>query len=325
MNIKNLNEKLRKYDLPAPTDCQEKLIRKIIGNESLGASKNVKTMGHLLVTVTNDEAILQAIKEKIRIIYDYIIQTRGQNAPVFENVGSWLLQGMETQNTKEELEAFLTEKQKKYEAQSKKNLKVIAEYGANLIPNGAKVMAFDYSSTVSAILHRASKKGISFSAVIPESRAIQGGKPFVKELVDIKHEVEYIVDIAFAEFLTRTDVVFTGVECLFADGSYLNTIGTRPIALVASEMNVPVYACTELIKIDRNSFVGKRKPLSTQDFSGCLEYPEGYGNSKLISSLSPVLERIPAELIEGFVSEKGVLHPEALWSVAKEFIVEFFC
>jgi ribose 1,5-bisphosphate isomerase len=201
-----------------------------------------------------------------------------------------------------------------------KNAELIAAYGANLLMDCKCVLAFDYSSSMLAVLREVAKRGKKIHLIVPESRDLDGGRPIVSEATAVGHSVQFVVDFAFHNYMRQADAVIIGAETIFSNGDCWNTVGSLPIAILADYFHVPFYVPTELIKIDSRSFRGEIKPMKMDDYSNILKYPGTFAHPELINVESPALDNVPAKLITAYITEQGVMPASNLWNAALHYL-----
>ncbi len=300
------------------------LLHDIIGGTSLGASRNIRQINELLVSIAEESARSSSDETKRLIMEtaDYLAATRGKNTPAIRNAIQHVLRGFEDEDpaSSVELRTFLLERKDEYQKMSIRNRDLIAAYGANLLEGANAILAFDYSSSMMAILKELSHRNKLLEVVTPESRALRGGFPIAKESLAMGHSVTYIMDIAYRRFLPRCDAVLIGAETIFIDGSAWNTVGSHPIAIAARQLGIPYYVATELIKIDPESIEGKQRALKEDDFTPILDPEEDLKATGEVSMVAPELDRVPPELISGYVTPSGILLPAHIRSKALEFL-----
>jgi translation initiation factor 2B subunit (eIF-2B alpha/beta/delta family) len=70
--------------------------------------------------------------------------------------------------------------------------------------------------------------------------------------VAVRHSTTPVVENAVTWMLSGLN----GADTLLADGSFLITPGTYPLAVLCDLRNVPLYMPTEVLKLNRNSYAG---------------------------------------------------------------------
>lgn len=310
--------------LPQLPNDAHLLLVKITGGESLGASRNIRQINDLFETIAEQsptstpESLIATLIET----GDYLIATRGRNTPAIANAIQLMLKGLENESPASvaDVRQLVAQRREEYNTESLRNRKLLAEYGANLLANSETILAYDYSSTMMAILEELADRGRQVHLIVPESRSLDGGRPISNEATDIGHTASFIIDAAFHHFLHKVDAVLIGAETIFADGDCWNTVGSYPIAVLAKKYQVPYYVATELIKIAPQSFTGRRRGMQPFDYASILNYPDGASNSEAVSVVAPDLDNVPGSLITSYVTQRGILLPEHIRGESKRFL-----
>ncbi len=193
------------------------------------------------------------------------------------------------------------------------SLAVIADIGANLIENGSVVMTICHSSTVTTLLKKAHDRGKLDEVISCETRPLFQGRITAKELADHGIRVKSIVDGAMAHYMDEADIVIVGADAIQADGSFVNKIGTRALAIVAKEHNAPFYSAAELFKYDAQSIFGFRERIEMRDPAEV--WPEA---PKHVRVLNPAFDLIEARYLTAYITERGIVTPQSLPLIFKE-------
>lgn len=202
----------------------------------------------------------------------------------------------------------------------------IGRYGNELIRDGARVsthcnagwLAFvDYGTALSPIYtaHGAGKKVFVY---VDETRPRgQGARLTAWELnnAGIAHAI--IPDNATSWYMKqgRIDLVITGADRIAANGDTANKIGTLEKALAAKYFGIPFYIAAPTSTIDLQCPDGNHIEIEERD-PGEVLYMDGMtddGRKEKIlvcspgsPALNPAFDVTPAELITGYITEKGV-------------------
>jgi ribose 1,5-bisphosphate isomerase len=310
--------------LPPLPEAVQPLVRQLESGEFLGASRNLRQINDLFCAITEawSTPSPQNLVDTLMGTGDYFIATRGRNTPAIANGVRLVLKGLQTipSPTVESVRQFMLARRLDYNAQSLRNIQLMAEYGANLLAGCRVILPFDYSSTMMAILKQMADQGNRVRLIVPESRVLDGGRPIVREATACGHSVVYILDMAFSHYLHELHAVLIGAESILANGDCRNTIGSFPIAVLARELQVPFYVATELIKIDPRSFEGFRKPILENDYSRILNYPDSFEHPELISVSAPDLDNVSGSLISAYITPQGVMLPGHIRREAQDFL-----
>lgn len=165
-------------------------------------------------------------------------------------------------------------------------------------------------------LHRA---GELDEVLATEARPLlQGGRLTAWELGASGVPVRLIVDNAAAIAMDRglVDAVIVGCDRVAANGDTANKIGTYALAILARRHGLPFYVAGPTSSFDpatptgRDIVVEERSADEVRGFGGRLTAPPG------AAAWNPAFDVTPAELIDGFVTEVGLLEPPYGRSIA---------
>lgn len=297
----------------------------LLSGAPLGASRQIRMINDLLVAVADAwSSSAEELVETLRGTAVFFVATRGLNTPAIGNALDPLVRELETLRTEttdvEGLRGWIAERRSAYNAESLHNVDRMAELGASVLADAKTIIAFDYSSTMLAILTRLAERGHRIRAIVPESRCLDGGRPIVEEATASGHSADFVPDMSVGHFIREADAVLIGAETIFANGDCWNTIGSYPLAELARIHGVPFYVATELIKIDPRSFAGVRPPVRPRDFAGVLGYPGSFSHPDRISAVAPELDTTPAALVTAYITPTGILPPEQIGAEAKRLL-----
>jgi len=212
--------------------------------------------------------------------------------------------------------------------------RAIGESGAPLIADGATVLthcnagwlAFvDWGSALAPV-YVAHRAGREVSVIADETRPRgQGARLTAWELAQEGVPVKIIADNAAGLLMRRgeIDLVITGADRIAANGDAANKIGTYGKALCATANGVPFYVAAPASTFDLACPNGDAIPIEQRgddevlyawgrndagEFARVRLAPEGVGAINLAFDVTP------AELIAGFITEKGIIEatPEAI-------------
>lgn len=291
-------------------------LRKILNGEILGASRSIRLINEAFC-IQADESGLTSGKElasQVRQWADYLVQTRGALSPAVGNAIQMVLSGLEEASAHDRIEdvrAFLHIQTDIYNKRSLENIEKIAQIGANLLKDGHRVMAYDYSSSVIKVLSKAAEDGKRLTVVIPESRALNGGYPILREILPYGHDILFTVDMAIGHELKHCQSVLVGAESFTVDGGFWTTVGTCSVAILAQYHRVPFYVATELIKYDQRSVRGIYRQVERVQLP-VIEFKELGPLPERVKLECDDLEYTPRELVKAYITEQGLLPPEIL-------------
>lgn len=209
----------------------------------------------------------------------------------------------ETKRAAEEFYEFAVEAQKK-----------VAAEAASLIEDGYTVHTHCNSTAVVSALRKAHGEGKGITVHTTESRPRYQGRITARELSEAGIRIKMMVDSAARLYMEEADMVMVGADTITADGTLYNKIGTWQIALAADDRGIPLYVLGESFKFSGRSEGSGPVKIENRDAEEVVD-PGAFPGVEI---LNPAFDRTPARLIEGFVTERGVIDPENTKTFAAE-------
>lgn len=299
--------------LSPPDEATMHYLWQIVDEGVLGASRHVALGNQLLLHLI--DAGHGGLK-RARLAADFIARTRGHDTPVIGNSLALLLAGLDEVDAPRQAET-LRARIAAWDVAAAARKRSLVAAACSHLGEARGVMAFDYSSTVAAIVIALAKARPDLRIVVPESRAIAGGARYLEEFLPQGLAVDYIPDAAVEYGLGLCDAVLFGVETLRADGSFLNTIGSRMIARLAAGVDVAIYGATDLLKLDRRSYQGPRPPPALRSYDSVLKSGLAIEGLARVVTRAPELEVVPAQLITALLTEHGPVLPAAIRALGR--------
>ena len=194
----------------------------------------------------------------------------------------------------------------------------IAQIGAQRIPDNSLIMTHCHSSAVTQILIEASKTK-KFEVINTETRPRYQGRITAKELSDNGINVIHVVDSGMRwvakHFKNKIDLILIGADSITTEGTVLNKIGSRLLALMAKENHIPLYVITTILKYNPNSMLGNLEEIEMRPKDEIWENPP-----KGVRILNPAFETVSRDLISSLITEIGIF-PSTL--ISEKFEKEF--
>ena len=196
----------------------------------------------------------------------------------------------------------------------------IAEHGAALLHDGDGVLTHcnagplataGYGTALAGIL-RAHERGRRIKVYADETRPLlQGARLTAYELARACIPVTVICDNCAAQVMKerRIQIVIVGADRIAANGDTANKVGTYGVAVLAKAHDIPFYVAAPSTTFDLNIAEGAAIPIELRDAD---EVVAGFGRITAppgINVYNPAFDVTPAELITGFITERGVLRP----------------
>ncbi len=207
----------------------------------------------------------------------------------------------------------------------------IGEYGNTLIKDNCNIethcnagwlACVDYGSALSPI-YIAHQNGKKVFVYVDETRPRnQGAKLTAWELRN--EEIPHLIlpDNAGAYLMSqgKVDMMIVGADRIAQNGDVANKIGTLEKAIVAKEFGVPFYVTATIPTFDLNCNSGKDIPVEERSEEEVLYQTgrsiKGELEKILVCSpgskaINPAFDITPAKYITGFITEKGIIKPDA--------------
>jgi len=175
---------------------------------------------------------------------------------------------------------------------------------------GPRLLTLSRSGTVLETLRRL--EPVPRKVVIAESRPGGEGTDVAEELAS-EHRVTLVADAGIASALCEhaIDAVLVGADTVFPDGSVSNKVGTRTTAIAAAYEGIPVYVVTASAKISPDSPTEiDREPRKGSEL---------YDRDATVDVWNPTFDVTPGEVVTGICTERGVLAPDDVATIAAEF------
>jgi methylthioribose-1-phosphate isomerase len=196
----------------------------------------------------------------------------------------------------------------------------IGDHGAHLIRDGCGVLTHcnagslataDYGTAL-AILYRAAEQGKRFQVYADETRPLlQGARLTTWELQQRGLDVTLICDNMAAQVMKegRVQLAIVGADRIAANGDTANKIGTYGVAVLARAHGIPFYVAAPRSTFDMSLSDGSKIPIEQRD---AREITHGFGKQTVpdgVKVYNPAFDVTPADLIEGLITEGGIIAP----------------
>ncbi|MFA7269887.1 MAG: S-methyl-5-thioribose-1-phosphate isomerase [Sterolibacterium sp.] len=206
----------------------------------------------------------------------------------------------------------------------------IGENGLALIREGTGVLthcnagalATSELGTATAPLYLAHARGMRFRVYADETRPLlQGARLTAWELQRAGLDVTLICDNMAASVMSKglVDICIVGCDRVAANGDTANKIGTLGVAIIARHFDIPFYvACpsstVDLATCDGDGIVIEER--EADEVLSCGAHRIGPEGAKV---RNPAFDVTPHRLIAGFITERGILRPPYVDSLARNF------
>ena len=204
----------------------------------------------------------------------------------------------------------------------------IGRIGADLITSGQGILTHcnagglataDYGTAL-AVIYSAHISGKELRVFADETRPLlQGARLTAWELMRRNIPVTLICDNMAAQVMKegRVQLVIVGADRIAANGDTANKIGTYGVALLAKAHGIPFYVAAPSSTFDLSIPAGSNIPIEQRDPR---EVTEGFGRQTAptgVTVYNPAFDVTPAQLIDGIITELGLIRPVNVKSIAK--------
>ena len=298
----------------------------IVYQRVLGASKHIHMISDMMMDIAthakeNGMSPQDTVNGILRVSA-FFITTRGEASQAIVNALRRMTRAIESENAWdfESILKTISESVEKYRRDATENLRLIDRCVKNTIEGMCDILVFDYSSTVARIATIAAESGTRLTCYVPESRALDGGKPYIIPFSTAGHNVRYLPDSAIYHYLRQCDAAFIGAETYYPDGTAFNTVGSELVGLLCREFCVPYYVITPLIKVDTRALYGYQRPHVMLDLLKRLNGSLSKAEKEAVDCAYPELISIPPDYIHAYITERGIIPPGNMFTVCLDYI-----
>jgi len=200
---------------------------------------------------------------------------------------------------------------------SKEAIRRIGEIGAHRINDGDVILTHCNSDAALTILTTAWESGKKFKVYVTETRPRLQGLISMKILGKKGIPVTLIIDSAARYFMNDIDKVIVGADAVAANGAVINKIGTSLIALAAKEARTSFFVAAETYKFSPETVIGALVKIEERGPSEVIP-PSRISNLKSVSVKNPSFDVTPAEYVDLIITEKGIIPPEAAFTIIQQ-------
>jgi translation initiation factor eIF-2B subunit delta len=221
------------------------------------------------------------------------------------NLANEILLALESTAVAQEVRPFVWRAVQAFLEQTVRANRSLAAATLGVLPQGARVLTFSYSSSVLAALLAAHARRRLSGVLCTESRPMLEGQHLATELTKAGITVEFGVDAAIAALAERAHVALIGADSITAQG-VINKLGTTSLALVCRHLGLPCYVIA-----DRHKWLPAAA--ATPMFNTFKSEAEVWCDPPAgVSIRNAYFECTPLELCSGIIGQDGLQRPEEL-------------
>ncbi len=197
----------------------------------------------------------------------------------------------------------------------------MAAHGARLVRSGDSLLtvcnagglATSGYGTALGVFYRAKEQGKRIKVYACETRPLlQGARLTTWELLHNKIDTTLICDSMAARLMQqgRISAVFVGADRVAANGDLANKIGTYMLAVCAFHHKIPFYAVAPVSTFDLSLRRGEDIPIEEREPAEVTQlFFKRPIAARGVHVYNPAFDMVPARLVTGIITEKGVLRP----------------
>lgn len=281
----------------------------------LGASTHIRLIGDIFQDIAEHGEDGEDMLQTIRGIAGHFTATRGESSQAISNAVMQMTR-LPGKGSCEEIRRAIRETVADYRSGTEKDLDKIKSFLWTVLEDKKRLLLFDYSSTVAAVAALGREHGVRFHCYSPESRALDGGRPYVRPFLEAGHSVHFIPDSAMYHYIRKCDAALIGSETFYPDGTCFNTVGSEMAACLCRQFHVPFYVPTPLLKVDMRALYGHRKKPVIDDHKDRMAAGWSEEEREKVNFICPELVAIPSEYITAYITEEGILPPWAMYTAS---------
>ncbi len=297
---------------------------KIRGAPAIGIAA---AYGLLLAAINSRDQEYAELINNLKFTYNDLMNTR----PTAFNL-RWALDRMMalaiSTSSKDQIEHLLAKEARNIHKQTEESDIAISELGATLLQQGSKILthcntgalATGGQGTALGIIRKAWELGLVDHVIATETRPwLQGARLTAWELKRASIPFTIIVDSAAAHLMdvTQINCVIVGADRIASNGDTANKIGTRSLAILASESNIPFYVAAPSSTVDlsinhgHQIIVEDRPAEEVTSLNGISITPPD------THAFNPAFDITPHRYINAIVTDKGIALPPYEFSLTK--------
>ena len=208
--------------------------------------------------------------------------------------------------------------------------KKIGDYGAEVVPKGARILTHCNAGalatvgygTALGVVRSAFAKDNTVEVFADETRPRQqGARITTLELTMDGIPVTLITDGMCSYFMKKgmIDMVVVGADRIAANGDTANKIGTYTVAISAKYHGVPFYVAAPLSTIDTSIACGEEIVIEERNKEEVTHINGKSICADGVKVINPGFDVTPNEFITGIITEKGILRPNYNDSIERAF------
>ncbi len=204
----------------------------------------------------------------------------------------------------------------------------LSQHGAELLKDGDKVITYCNAGAL-ATAGMGTALGVIYAAALQKKKIkvyacetrplLQGARLTSWELTKNKIDATLICDNTAGWTMKQgaVDAVLVGADRIAPNGDSANKIGSYALAVLAKHHRIPFYVCAPFSTFDFSIKTGDEIPIEERSGDEVKKIAGVSTAPRAVKTYSPAFDVIPAKLISGIVTEKGVIRPPFRRNIVK--------
>ncbi len=208
--------------------------------------------------------------------------------------------------------------------------KKIGMYGKTLISDGdgvlthcnAGALATAGFGTALGVIYASRDEGKRFHVFVDETRPLlQGCRLTAWELIQEKIPATLITDNMAGVLMMRRKInlVLVGADRIARNGDTANKIGTYSVAVLSKWHGIPFYVAAPTSTLDLSLPSGSYIPIEERDLGEVTHFRGVPVAPKGVEAFNPAFDVTPSSLIDGIITEKGIIRKPFTKNLRKIF------
>jgi len=303
------------------------LLKRIIGQSKWSTAAELLDMvrleGQELCERVPSEAVvgnlIRRVLKLIRDEYHSAIRGRQEEDDTQDSLHKMMVSSSSTSDLRQpipDLKSKIMESVEELMMELETSSEEIATQALEHIHANEVILTLGRSKTVERFLKHAAKER-KFQVIVAECAPFYHGQEMATSLAKAKIQTTVITDSAIFAIMSRVNKVIIGTNSILANGGLRAVCGSHTVALSAKHYSVPLYVCASMLKLtptyacdseEGNKFVSPHESLRGLD---------GKILSR-ISSVTPVFEYVPPDLVTLFISNLSGHAPSYVYRLLAE-------
>ena len=260
----------------------------------------------LLQTVCTLSGEPPAFLQELVQISKVLVEAQPSMAPIFHLVNVLLL-AAEGKRDQQRMRQAVTTAIETFVSRLETGIEEISRRTFDLIPDGSRILAHSFSTTVLRALTDAKVQEKRFDVICTESRPICEGHEMAAKLAEAQIKVQLQIDSAAPYAIRGVDLVLVGADCITPLG-LVNKVGTYGVALSAEERGIPLYVLCGTEKLLGAGMAKGFRILRKDSKEIWSEAPKG------VEVLNFYFDTTPLNFLTAIVTEEGVIRGSDLFN-----------